>query len=93
METLPFSEARAHLADALRRVESGHEPVLISRRGQGAGVLMSFEQYQGLNDKADGFTQCLERWRATYLPLAVDADGADPFSDVRQADAARDFSW
>ena len=93
MQTLPFSEARAQFADALRRVESGHEPLLISRRGQGAGVLMSFEQYQGLNDKAAGFAQRLERWRSTYLPLAIDADEDDPFSNLRQEDAARDFAW
>jgi prevent-host-death family protein len=93
MQTLPFSEARAQLADALRRVESGHEPLLISRRGQGAGVLMSLDQYQGLSDKASGFAERLERWRAADLQTADSASTDDPFQGTRQKDSGRDFAW
>ena len=32
MHTLPFSEARAHLAEALSALDQGGEPVMISRR-------------------------------------------------------------
>jgi prevent-host-death family protein len=93
MQTLPFSEARAQLASALRSVEAGNEPFSISRRGQVAGVLMSFEQYQRLSGEAKGFAEKLHAWRAEYLtPGGVVVDD-DPFADVRQSDAAREFSW
>lgn len=93
MQTLPFSEVRAQLADALRGVEAG-EPVVISRRGQAAGVLMSFAQYQQLGG-GTGFADQLARWRLEYAPdadMGV-ASEADPFEGVRQADAGRDFAW
>lgn len=93
MQTLPFSEARAHLADALRRVEAGHEPVLISRRGQGAGVLMSFEQYQGLSHQAAGFALRLDAWRSAHLEPSHGETPDDPFANVRQNDDARSFAW
>lgn len=93
MQTLPFSEARAHLADALRRVEAGHEPVLISRRGQGAGVLMSFEQYQGLSHQAPGFGPRLDAWRSAHVESAQGEPQDDPFANVRQNDDARSFAW
>lgn len=96
MQTLPFSEARAHLANALRSVEAGNEPFSISRRGHVAGVLMSFEQYQRLSGGATGFAERLGHWRTMYLAhLASDAAAPedDPFANVRQPDAGREFSW
>lgn len=93
MRTLPFSEARAHLADALRSVEADNEPFSISRRGQVAGVLMSFEQYQRLSGGATGFAEKLDHWRTTYRASDTAVPGDDPFANVRQADAGREFSW
>ncbi|HEY5579660.1 MAG TPA: type II toxin-antitoxin system Phd/YefM family antitoxin [Rhodoferax sp.] len=93
MQTLPFSEARARLADVLRRVEAGPEPVLISRRGAAAGVLMSFEQYQSLGGAATGFAARLKRWRAEYLAAGHGSAEKDPFEDVRQNETTREFSW
>lgn len=93
MQTLPFSEARAQLADVLRRVEAELEPVLISRRGAPTGVLMSFEQYQRLGDDANGFAARLKRWRAEYLASGTGAEETDPFEDVRQNEPSREFSW
>jgi len=56
MHSLPFTEARAHLADTLREVEATGTPVLISRRGQTAGVLMSWAQYRRLQSGTAGFS-------------------------------------
>lgn len=93
MQTLPFSEARAQLAHALRSVEAGNEPFSISRRGQVAGVLMSFEQYQRMSGVATGFAEKLKLWRAESLNLPSGRDEDDPFADVRQKEGGREFSW
>jgi len=93
MQVLPFSEARAQLAQALRRVEAGDQPFSISRRGQVAGVLMSFEQYQRLSGKPTGFAEKLQAWRTHYLTPDQAGLVEDPFAGVRQLDAAREFSW
>lgn len=99
MQTLAFSEVRAQLADALRSVEAGDEPVLISRHGQAAGVLMSFQQYQHLSGAGLGFAAQLQRWRGTYLAqVAGEGEGEasahfNPFDGVRQTDEARKFAW
>lgn len=93
MQILPFSEARAQLARALRSVEAGDEPFSISRRGQVAGVLMSFEQYQQLSGKPTGFAENLQVWRDHYLTPNQTGLMDDPFAGVRQLDAAREFSW
>ncbi len=92
MQTLPFSEARSQLAQALRSVEAGHEPFSITRRGHVAGVLMSFDQYQHLSDQS-GFADKLQAWRVQHLPADPAATDDDPFANLRQRDAAREFSW
>lgn len=92
MQSIPFSEARAQLADVLRGVEAGDAPLVISRRGQASGVLMSFAQYQQLSGEGLGFSDRLDGWRAKYLAPDV-ADDANPFDGVRQPDDVRDFTW
>jgi len=93
MQTLPFAEARAQLAEALRSVEAGDEPVLISRRGRAAGVLMSCRQYHQLTGEPGGFVERIGRWRAEHLAQAQGSGADDPFAGVRQTEPARDFSW
>ncbi|OIQ71143.1 antitoxin YefM [mine drainage metagenome] len=93
MQTLPFSEARAQLANALRSVEAGNAPFSISRRGQVAGVLMSFEQYQRMSGTATGFAERLKHWRCEQLPVLAGIAEDDPFAQVRQTDNEREFSW
>ena len=93
MQTIPFSEARAQLASALRSVEAGSAPFSMSRRGQVAGVLMSFEQYQRLSGEAIGFVEKLNHWRAVYLAPEVAVSDGDHFTGLRQPDAAREFFW
>lgn len=48
MKQVPLSEAKAHLAGLLARVEALGEPLVITRSGQPAGVLISVEEYEGL---------------------------------------------
>jgi prevent-host-death family protein len=93
MQTLPFAEARAQLADALRSVEARHEPLLISRRGQVAGVLMSYEQYRQLDTGGVGLADRIQRWRAEYLGAAQSTATDDPFDQLRQTEPGRDFAW
>ncbi len=89
MQSIPFSEARAHLAETLRLVENSNDPLLISRRGQDVGVLMSLEQYQQLAQSPSSFSARLKQWRTTYAQINHD----DPFSDVRDSSSGREFSW
>ena len=89
MQSIPFSEARAHLAETLRLVENSNNPLLISRRGQDVGVLMSLEQYQQLAQSPSSFSARLKQWRTTYAQINHD----DPFSDVRDSSSGREFSW
>lgn len=95
MQTLPFSEARAQLAHALRSVEVGDEDaVLISRRGQAAGVLISVAQYQQFAGKNNGFMARLQQWRNGNLAQSPQqTDEADPFDNLRQNASTRDFAW
>jgi prevent-host-death family protein len=99
MQTWPFSAVRAQLSDALRSVEAGDAPMLISRRGQAAGVLMSVAQYRQLSGAGDGFAGRLAAWRNQYLcEVDAPAEGdspteVDPFANLRQPDAGRDFAW
>lgn len=90
MQTIPFSEVRAHLADALRELEIKQTPVVISRRGKAAGVLISPAQYQQLVGSPQGFASRLAQWRMDYAPAVTDAD---PFTQLREPSAGREFSW
>ncbi|KAA0253177.1 type II toxin-antitoxin system Phd/YefM family antitoxin [Acidobacteria bacterium ACD] len=48
MKQVPLSEAKAHLAGLLARVEDLGEPLVITRSGHPAGVLVSVDEYEGL---------------------------------------------
>ena len=89
MQSIPFSEARAHLAETLRFVENSNNPLVISRRGQDVGVLMSLEQYQQLARSPSSFSARLNQWRTTY----AQTNHNDPFDDVRDSSSGREFSW
>jgi prevent-host-death family protein len=89
MQSIPFTEARAHLAETLRSVENSDRPLLISRRNQNVGVLMSIKQYEQLNHSPASFSERLTQWRETH----AQTEEVDPFTDVRESDQGRDFSW
>lgn len=50
MDTITYSTARARLADTMDRVCDDHEPVIITRNGQQAVVMMSLEDYKSLEE-------------------------------------------
>ncbi len=93
MNSIPFSEARAHLAEALRGVELRQEPLVISRRGQAAGLLVPMAHYAKLTGAEMDFTARLSQWRTENgLSAAPDAD-ADALTPARDPSPGRDFAW
>jgi prevent-host-death family protein len=94
MDSIPYSEIRAHLAETLKQLEVREEPVYISRRGEPAAVLMSVTQYKRLLQQADDPAGRLAAWRAEY---AQDEDAwkdePDPWADVRDRSPPRPVTW
>ena len=92
MKTIPFSEARAHLAETLQQVQESRGPLLISRRGKGGAVLVSVETWKALaSSPVAGFAEALIEWRAHY---AVEPEpAAAEFENLRDHTPGRDFSW
>lgn len=88
MQTIPFNELRAHLAQTLREVEATREPVVISRRGKAAAVLMSWAQYERLREPEFDLGAALDAWRAGAAAGAAESDDDDPWAAVRDADPA-----
>ena len=52
MDAITYSSARANLASTMDRVCSDHEPLIITRNGQQAVVMLSLEDYQALEETA-----------------------------------------
>ncbi len=52
-ETLPFSEAKAHLSDLADRVEREHERVLVTRNGHPSFILISPDDLESLEETLD----------------------------------------
>jgi prevent-host-death family protein len=90
MQHIPFSQARANLADTLRSVEAGTEPAVISRRGEPAAVLMSLAQYRRLSGASQDFAVLLDGWRQRHL---LDSTDDDPWADVRDPSPGREVAW
>jgi len=86
MDSIPFSDLRAHLAETLRQLRDREEPVYISRRSEPVAVLMSVAQYQRLQGAQVGFGEALLAWRerhAAELATGTNEEWDDPFADVR----------
>jgi len=49
-ETLPFSDAKAHLSDLADRVEREHERILVTRNGRPSFVLVSPDELTSLDE-------------------------------------------
>jgi antitoxin YefM len=45
MEAITYTEARNRLAETIDRVTANHEPVIITRRGREAVVMLSLEDF------------------------------------------------
>ena len=52
MEAISYTSARANLADTMKRVCDNHEPVLITRSGATAVVMLSLADYEALGETA-----------------------------------------
>lgn len=52
-DTLPFSEAKAHLSELAERVEREHERILVTRNGRPSFVLVSPDDLDALEETID----------------------------------------
>lgn len=52
-DTMPFSEAKAHLSELAERVESQHERILVTRNGRPSFVLVSPDDLDSLEETLD----------------------------------------
>jgi antitoxin YefM len=52
MDAITYSSARANLASTMDRVCSDHEPLIITRTGEKAVVMLSLEDYKALEETA-----------------------------------------
>lgn len=52
MNAITYTTVRAHLADTMDRVCEDHEPIIITRNGEQAVVMMSLEDYKALEETA-----------------------------------------
>ena len=50
MDAITYSTARANLADTMDRVCEDHEPIIITRTGEQAVVMMSLEDFKALEE-------------------------------------------
>lgn len=52
-DTVPFSEAKAHLSELAERVENEHERILVTRNGRPSFVLISPDDLESLEETLD----------------------------------------
>ncbi len=50
MDAITYSTARANLADTMDRVCDDHEPIIITRNGEQAVVMISLEDFKALEE-------------------------------------------
>jgi antitoxin YefM len=52
MESISYTAARSNLAKTMEQVCDDHAPIAITRKGEGAVVMMSMDDYQALEETA-----------------------------------------
>ncbi len=52
MESISYTSARSNLAKTMEKVCDDHAPVAITRKGEGAVVMISMADYQALEETA-----------------------------------------
>ena len=52
MESISYTAARSNLARTMEQVCNDHAPIAITRKGEGAVVMISMEDYQALEETA-----------------------------------------
>ena len=50
MDAISYSAARARLADTMDRVCADHEPIIITRNGQQAVVMLSLDDFKSMEE-------------------------------------------
>jgi antitoxin YefM len=77
MEAITYTEARNRLAETIDRITENHEPVIITRRGRQAVVMLSLEDYNG--------------WQETEYLTRSAANAADLLQAVEEVRARRNL--
>jgi prevent-host-death family protein len=52
-ETVPFTDAKAHLSELVDRVVGEHERFIVTRNGRPAAVLLSPDELEALEETVD----------------------------------------
>lgn len=52
MDSISYASARSNLAKTMDKVCDDHTPIAITRKGEGAVVLISMDDYQALEETA-----------------------------------------
>ena len=52
MESISYTSARSNLAKTMEQVIDDHAPIAITRKGEGAVVMISMEDYMALEETA-----------------------------------------
>ena len=52
MDSISYTAARSNLAKTMEQVCDDHAPIAITRKGQGAVVMISMDDYQALEETA-----------------------------------------
>jgi antitoxin YefM len=52
MDSISYTSARSNLAKTMEQVCNDHAPIVITRKGEGAVVMMSMDDYQALEETA-----------------------------------------
>jgi antitoxin YefM len=52
MKSISYTAARSNLAKTMEQVCDDHAPIAITRKGEGAVVMMSMDDYQALEETA-----------------------------------------
>jgi antitoxin YefM len=86
---VPLSEAKAHLSELARRVRTQHERVTLTRNGEPEVVLLSVDDFEGLEITLDvlGDLDAVARIADSLAALERGEEGVD--LDTVRADLAR----
>lgn len=92
MKRFSVAETRSKLPTLLRKVEQ--EPIVISRHGVPAAVLLSTKDFEMLQQREGRVWTELLKWRETVHDLS-EHEGDGVFDGVRSnsPDGGRSFSW
>ena len=75
MESISYTAARSNLAKKMEQVCDDHAPIAITRKGEGAVVMMSMEDYQALEETAYLLLSPKNSRRLIYAIAELEAGG------------------